>query len=78
MITVDEYIYKCSSWYTIQEINEEWLSDKARFSYDGLKRQRLITPMIKINGKLEAVEWEDALVTSMLYIILIFLNILNS
>ncbi|XP_053987042.1 NADH-ubiquinone oxidoreductase 75 kDa subunit, mitochondrial [Hylaeus volcanicus] len=46
-----------------EEINEEWLSDKARFSYDGLKRQRLITPMIKINGKLEAVEWEDALVT---------------
>ncbi|XP_076755828.1 NADH dehydrogenase (ubiquinone) 75 kDa subunit [Xylocopa sonorina] len=47
-----------------EEINEEWLSDKARFSYDGLKRQRLITPMIKVNGKLEAVEWEDALVAS--------------
>ncbi|CAK9821688.1 NADH-ubiquinone oxidoreductase 75 kDa subunit, mitochondrial [Anthophora retusa] len=47
-----------------EEINEEWLSDKARFSYDGLKRQRLITPMIKINGKLEAVEWEDALVAT--------------
>ena len=46
-----------------EEINEEWLSDKARFSYDGLKRQRLITPMMKIDGKLEAVEWEDALVT---------------
>lgn len=45
-----------------EEINEEWLSDKARFSYDGLKRQRLITPMMKINEKLEAVEWEDALV----------------
>ncbi|CAL7948108.1 unnamed protein product [Xylocopa violacea] len=47
-----------------EEINEEWLSDKARFSYDGLKRQRLITPMMKINGKLEAVEWEDVLVES--------------
>ena len=46
-----------------EEINEEWLSDKGRFSYDGLKRQRLITPMMKIDGKLEAVEWEDALVT---------------
>ncbi|XP_076183124.1 NADH dehydrogenase (ubiquinone) 75 kDa subunit isoform X2 [Ptiloglossa arizonensis] len=45
-----------------EEINEEWLSDKARFSYDGLKRQRLITPMMKISGKLESVEWEDALV----------------
>ncbi|XP_017887280.1 NADH-ubiquinone oxidoreductase 75 kDa subunit, mitochondrial isoform X2 [Ceratina calcarata] len=47
-----------------EEINEEWLSDKGRFSYDGLKRQRLITPMMKINGKLEAVEWEDALVAA--------------
>ncbi|XP_076653913.1 NADH dehydrogenase (ubiquinone) 75 kDa subunit [Halictus rubicundus] len=47
-----------------EEINEEWLSDKARFSCDGLKRQRLITPMMKINGKLEAVEWEDALVAT--------------
>lgn len=45
-----------------EEINEEWLSDKARFSCDGLKRQRLITPMMKIQGKLEAVEWEDALI----------------
>ncbi|XP_043254613.1 NADH-ubiquinone oxidoreductase 75 kDa subunit, mitochondrial isoform X2 [Colletes gigas] len=44
-----------------EEINEEWLSDKARFSYDGLKRQRLIIPMMKINGKLESIDWEDAL-----------------
>ncbi|KAL1139898.1 hypothetical protein AAG570_006875 [Ranatra chinensis] len=46
------------------EVNEEWLSDKARFSYDGLKRQRLITPMIKEpkTGELIPVEWEDALV----------------
>ncbi|XP_070167545.1 NADH-ubiquinone oxidoreductase 75 kDa subunit, mitochondrial [Polyergus mexicanus] len=47
-----------------EEVNEEWLSDKARFSYDGLKRQRLITPMVKINGKLQAVDWEDALITA--------------
>lgn len=47
-----------------EEINEEWLADKARFSYDGLKRQRLITPMMKINGKLESVEWEDALLNA--------------
>ncbi|XP_058789772.1 NADH-ubiquinone oxidoreductase 75 kDa subunit, mitochondrial isoform X2 [Phymastichus coffea] len=46
-----------------EDINEEWLSDKARFSYDGLKRQRIITPMLKRNGKLQNVEWEDALVT---------------
>ncbi|KAK0159625.1 hypothetical protein PV327_010720 [Microctonus hyperodae] len=47
-----------------EEVNEEWISDKARFSCDGLKRQRLITPMLKINGKLENVEWEDALLTA--------------
>lgn len=48
-----------------QDINEEWLSDKSRFSYDGLKRQRLVTPMIKNNeGNLVPVEWEDALVAA--------------
>ncbi|CAB0031690.1 unnamed protein product [Trichogramma brassicae] len=47
-----------------EDINEEWLADKARFSYDGLKRQRLITPMLKIDGKLQNVEWEDALVAA--------------
>jgi len=28
-------------------VNEEWISDKARFCYDGLKRQRLDKPMLK-------------------------------
>jgi NADH dehydrogenase/NADH:ubiquinone oxidoreductase subunit G len=31
-----------------EDVNEEWLSDKARFQYDGLKRQRLNTPMVKV------------------------------
>lgn len=45
------------------EINEEWLSDKSRFACDGLKRQRLIAPMLKKpDGELEAVEWESALI----------------
>ncbi|XP_014262214.1 NADH-ubiquinone oxidoreductase 75 kDa subunit, mitochondrial [Cimex lectularius] len=48
-----------------EDINEEWISDKARFSYDGLKRQRLVTPMIKgPQGDLLPVEWEDALVAT--------------
>lgn len=48
-----------------EEINEEWISDKARFSYDGLKRQRLVTPMIKgPQGDLLSVEWEDALIAA--------------
>lgn len=45
-----------------ESINEEWLGDKARFSCDGLKRQRLIAPLLKINGELKAVEWESALI----------------
>lgn len=45
-----------------EQVNEEWISDKVRFSYDGLKRQRLLTPMMKIDGKLQNTEWEDALV----------------
>jgi len=45
-----------------EEVNEEWLADKARFSYDGLKRQRLTTPYVKgANGKLAAASWEEAL-----------------
>jgi NADH dehydrogenase/NADH:ubiquinone oxidoreductase subunit G len=43
-----------------EEINEEWISDKTRFSYDGLKRQRLTQPMIRQNGKLTPVGWLDA------------------
>jgi NADH dehydrogenase/NADH:ubiquinone oxidoreductase subunit G len=30
-----------------EDVNEEWLADKGRFAYDGLKRQRLTTPMIR-------------------------------
>jgi len=47
-----------------EEINEEWISDKTRFAYDGLKVQRLNTPYIKKNGKLEACGWEEALNTA--------------
>jgi len=48
---------------THEDINEEWLSDKSRFACDGLKRQRLMTPMVRdSNNKLVSVEWEDALI----------------
>lgn len=43
-----------------EEINEEWISDKARFQYDGLKRQRIDVPMAKASGGLAAVSWEVA------------------
>lgn len=43
-------------------MNEEWLADKSRFSYDGLKTQRLAFPMVKDNsGEMKAVEWADTL-----------------
>ena len=44
-----------------EEINEEWISDKTRFAYDALKRQRLTSPMIKNeDGKLVEVDWLSA------------------
>ncbi|XP_059618641.1 NADH-ubiquinone oxidoreductase 75 kDa subunit, mitochondrial [Phlebotomus argentipes] len=46
-----------------EEINEEWLADKSRFSCDGLKRQRLITPMLRMpSGELQPVDWESVLI----------------
>lgn len=45
-----------------EDINEEWISDKTRFAYDGLKRQRLTQPMVKNeSGQLVATSWEDVL-----------------
>lgn len=45
-----------------ESINEEWISDKTRFAYDGLKRQRLTNPMIKDkNGQLKSCDWIKAL-----------------
>ena len=44
-----------------EEINEEWISDKTRFIWDGLKTQRIDTPYIRENGKLIAVSWDRAL-----------------
>jgi NADH-quinone oxidoreductase subunit G len=42
------------------DINEEWLADKARFAFDGLKRRRLDKPWVRRNGRLEAASWSDA------------------
>ncbi|XP_032921047.1 NADH-ubiquinone oxidoreductase 75 kDa subunit, mitochondrial [Catharus ustulatus] len=45
-----------------EDINEEWISDKTRFAYDGLKRQRLTQPMIKNEkGVFVYASWEDVL-----------------
>ena len=42
-------------------VNEEWISDKTRFVWDGLRRQRLDTPYIREGGKLRKASWPEAL-----------------
>ena len=42
-------------------VNEEWLADKSRFVWDGLRRQRLDQPYIRELGKLRPATWPEAL-----------------
>jgi len=44
-----------------EEINEEWISDKTRYSCDGLLKQRLDTPYIKKENKLVKCDWDEAI-----------------
>ncbi len=46
---------------TNDDVNEEWLADKARYAIDGLKRQRLDRPYIRVDGKLRPATWPEAL-----------------
>jgi len=46
---------------TNEAVNEEWISDKTRFIWDGLRSQRLDRPYLRKNGKLELVSWAEAL-----------------
>jgi NADH-quinone oxidoreductase subunit G len=43
-----------------EAINEEWISDKTRFIWDGLRTQRLDRPYVRRNGKLEPASWGEA------------------
>jgi NADH-quinone oxidoreductase subunit G len=42
-------------------VNEEWISDKTRFVWDGLRRQRLDVPYIREDGSLRKATWAEAL-----------------
>ncbi|WP_421704625.1 NADH-quinone oxidoreductase subunit NuoG [Aliiroseovarius sp.] len=42
-------------------VNEEWISDKTRFVWDGLRRQRLDRPYVRVDGKLKPTSWGEAL-----------------
>ncbi|MDP9107737.1 MAG: NADH-quinone oxidoreductase subunit NuoG [Pseudomonadota bacterium] len=45
-----------------EAVNECWLSDKDRFSYEGLNSdERLTAPMIKQDGQWQEVSWQTAL-----------------
>ncbi len=43
-----------------EDVNEEWISDKARHACDGLLRQRLDRPYVRKNGKLAPATWAEA------------------
>ncbi|MBC7155054.1 MAG: NADH-quinone oxidoreductase subunit G, partial [Rhodobacteraceae bacterium] len=42
-------------------VNEEWISDKTRFVWDGLRKQRLDRPYLRENGRLRPATWPEAL-----------------
>ncbi|PVM88892.1 NADH-quinone oxidoreductase subunit G [Caulobacter radicis] len=43
-----------------EEVNEEWISDKTRYAVDGLQRQRLDRPYVRVDGKLKPATWAEA------------------
>jgi NADH-quinone oxidoreductase subunit G len=45
-----------------EDVNEEWIDDRTRFAYDGLKRQRLDRPYLRDDktGRLRPASWDEA------------------
>ena len=43
-----------------EAVNEEWISDKTRFIWDGLRTKRLDRPYVRKKGKLKPVSWSEA------------------
>ena len=43
-----------------EDVNEEWIADKTRYAVDGLTRQRLDRPYIRVDGKLREASWQQA------------------
>ena len=44
-----------------EDINEEWITDKARFFWDGLSLQRIDVQYKRVDGSLKSTTWEDAI-----------------
>ncbi len=45
---------------TNELVNEEWISDKSRYVWDGLKTQRLDRPYVRRDGRLQPASWSEA------------------
>ncbi len=45
---------------TNEDVNEEWISDKTRFIWDGLRAQRLDRPYVRDGGRLRPASWAEA------------------
>ncbi|WP_019995314.1 NADH-quinone oxidoreductase subunit NuoG [Aureimonas ureilytica] len=45
---------------TNEDVNEEWISDKTRFVWDGLRTQRLDRPYVRRDGRLQPASWSEA------------------
>ncbi|KAL8278331.1 hypothetical protein RQP46_009223 [Phenoliferia psychrophenolica] len=43
------------------DINEEWINDKTRFACDGLRTQRLTTPLVRDGDRFVPATWPEAL-----------------
>lgn len=44
-----------------EEVNEEWISDKSRHAFDGLKKQRLTMPLQRdAQGNFTDLKWDEA------------------
>ena len=43
-----------------EDVNEEWASDKTRHAVDGLVRNRLDKPYVRVDGKLKPATWDEA------------------
>ncbi|WP_298691503.1 NADH-quinone oxidoreductase subunit NuoG [uncultured Sphingomonas sp.] len=43
-----------------EDVNEEWASDKTRHAVDGLVRNRIDKPYVRIDGKLQSATWDEA------------------
>ena len=41
-------------------VNEEWIADKSRFVWDGLRSQRLDRPYVRRDGRLVSASWDEA------------------